>query len=592
LANASTTFTASQSGYSGPFTISQPACTISLLGAPTASISGDTITVSLPAQTAAVDLLCSVAVYGGGGMSATEPITIQVTALGTTATPPSGGLGPVVPNPASVLLNPGIGSAATQTIGVTQTGYSGPFTAVLDGCLGLGTPPTIAVTGSNVVVTLPAQTVAVELGCSAVITGGGGQTATVPITISVAALGTAPTPVSSGSAGAGPLSASPASILLNPSIASPATQNIIVTPNAEGPFTAVTTCDLPIGAPPITSVTGNVVTVSAPAQTLTAPVACSTIITSTLTGNSVTVPVLITATVAGGATATPSPDPVGHGPLFAIPSSILINPGVTTDALQNIAIYDHGFTGTYAVAIAPGCLALQQPGVKLEDGNIAVLTVPGQVINVALLCDVTISDGTSTIEVPVTISATALAGLAIPKRFDSIAFRPATLSLDRAGARASIDVIGAHAPLSATATCPAGTTLATEIDGTRATVRVQSVAREGTCMLRIAGARGLFGDVPIRVGTSDAAASAASAPLARGAAKIGSGTVVMRAGEERFVPLAGMGPFEFSANCARVADAGLNGSNLRIEARSAGTCTVTARGADATDFISIVVQGR
>jgi hypothetical protein len=591
--NATSTFTASQTGYSGPFTISQPACTLSLLGAPTATISGDTITVTLPSQTVAVNLFCSIAVYGGGGMSATEPITIQVTALGGAApSPVAGALGPVVPNPASVLLNPGIGTAATQTIGVTQSGYSGPFTAVLEGCIGLGNPPTISVTGSNVVVSLPAQTVAVDLGCSAVITGGGGMSATVPITISVAALGAAPTPTSSGSAGAGPLTASPASILLDPSIASPATQNIIVSPSAEGPFTAVTNCTLPIGVPPVTSVTGNVVTVSAPAQTLTAPVACSTIITSTTTGNSVTVPVLITATVAGGAVPTPSPKPVGHGPLFAIPSSILINPGITTDAIQNIAIYDPNFTGTYTVAIAPGCLALQQPGVKLEDGNIAVLTVPGQLLNVALLCEVTISDGTSTIEVPVTISATALASLALQKRFDSIAFRPATLSLERTGASASVDVIGAHAPLSATATCPAGTMLETKIVGMRASVRVQSVAREGTCMLRIVGAWGTFGDVPIRVGTGDAGSTLALPPLQRGSAKVGSGTVVMRAGEERFVPLEGMGPFEVSANCARVADTRLEGSGLRIEARSAGACSVTARGAAGTDLISIVVQAR
>jgi hypothetical protein len=284
---------------------------------------------------------------------------------------------------------------------------------------------------------------------------------------------------------------------------------------------------------------------------------------------------------------------MGHGPLFAIPSSILINPGVTTDALQNIAIYDPNFTGTYSVSIAPGCLSLQQPGVKLEDGNIAVLTVPGQLLNVALLCDVTISDGTSTIEVPFTISATALATLAEARtRFDAIAFRPATLTLDREGAEGSIDVVGGRAPYRISATCPEGTMLQTRSDGARAFLKVLHAERDGVCLVRFTGATNVFGDVPVRVENGRFARPPAGVTPQRSGSNLADEHVRLKAGDERIIPLRGMGPFALSTDCARIAETQLEGSDLRIAARAAGSCSVTGQGASSTNVVTIEVENR
>jgi hypothetical protein len=582
---ATSTFSVSQQNYNGAFKIQQPVCPVSLLGAPSASISGKTITVKLPAQLAAVNVLCSMSVTGGGGQSATGSIDIDVTALGgptptPTPTATAGALGPVVASPAAILLNPAVGTAATQTITVSQKGYGGPYTAVLDGCLSIANPPTVAVRGTTVTISLPSQTAAVSLGCSTVITGGGGQSATVPVTISVSALGApSPKPTSSGTSGAGPLTASPASILLSVSAVASATQNVLIRPRSEGPFTANTTCSVPIGAGPLTSVTGNVITITAPAQVVTAPIACDTVVVSSATGNSVTIPVLVTATGVGPAQPTPSPNPTGHGPLFTVPGSILLNPGVTTDAAQNIEIYDQGYTGKYTAAIAPGCLALQQPGVKLVQRNVATVTVPGQLLDAALLCNVTISDGTQTVEVPLTISATVLAGLTAQPRLGAIAFRPPALTLERAGNTQTIDVIGNDGPYRASTLCPAGSTLETAISADRATVRAAAIARSETCMLTITGKSGVYGQIPVRLGL--AMRDLPEGPLLPGRAAPApqQSSLAMRLGEVRDLTLIGSGPFALTNDAPRIAGVMLEGSTMRVAARAAGNCTIIVRAA-------------
>ena len=623
---STTIFTASQLNYTGAFTISQPSCPVSLLGTPTASISGDTITFSLPSQIAAASLFCTVTVFGGGGKSATEPIAIVISALGPSPTPsptPSGaaptptpigatptpsptpGLGPVVLIPSSTLLSPGIGSPATVTFTASQLNFTGAFTISQPSCpVSLLGTPTASISGDTITFSLPSQIAAVSLFCTVTVLGGGGKTATESIAIVISALGPSPTPSPTPSGATptpspsttptgvgGPLTASPGSVLLNVSATAPATQNILVSPSAEGPFTATTVCVLPLLGVPTTSVAGNVVTITAPAQVLTAPVGCSTVITSTSTGQSVTVPIIVSATVLGPASPPPTPNPTGVGPLYAVPGSITLNPGVTTSAVQNIAIFDHGFTGTYKASLTAGCLALQAPVVTLSDGNIATITVPGQLVNVALLCSVTISDGTQTIEVPVTISATVLGGAARKSQFDGIAFRPPVLALEGAGSEESVELIGRHAPYSASAVCPAGDSLETTIEGTRAVVKATTIAADATCMLTITGSSGTFGQVPVRI-----AANRFAPPIDRllpgsRSALQTNAAIVLHTGEERILPLAGGAPFVLSGSCSRVADATLDGFILRLTAHAPGSCTLTVHEASGTvQTFSIAVR--
>jgi hypothetical protein len=590
---AAATITATQTGYAGPFTVSQPVCAAGLLGAPTSSIVGNTITVSLPSQIAAVDLGCTVTVTGGGGATAVEPITIDVSVLGATPTPtPSGGLGPVVANPSSITLAAAIGAPATQTITVSQTGYTGTFSATEASCLTLGTPPGIAIAGDIVTVTLPAQTLALSLGCSITITGGGGQTATVPVIISVTALGT-PAPTAAPTGGVLPLTTSPTSVLLNPSGISPATTNVIVSPSSEGPFTATTSCLIALGAPPVTTVTGNVVTISVPAQVIAASVGCDTIITSQTTGQSVTVPVTVGATVIGPASPSPSPNPTGVGPLYAVPASILLNPGVTTDASSNIEIYDQGFIGTYAVSLAPGCLALQQPVVKLEQGNVVNITVPGQLLNVALLCSITISDGTQTIAVPVTISASVLGSLLAKKPLPllgTFAFSPPVATLGHEGDSQSIAMIGGLGPFRTTTSCPTGSTIDASVVNDLTIVRATSIGSVATCMVSVYGAGATFGQIPVQL--EPGVTNRRLEPIVPGAGPItlSSSTIVLHPGELRSILISATGSVAIDGSCGRVADTALDGHTLHVTARNAGACTVFLRTASGANVpLSIVV---
>jgi hypothetical protein len=516
-----------------------------------------------------------------------------------TASPSSGACspGPVALNPGSTLLSPGIGSPATATFSVSQSCYSGAFTITQPICaVGLLGKPTASISGDTATITLPAQTAAVGLLCSVTVTGGGGQTATEPIDIDVTVLGPGPSPTASGSSSpspgpssTGPLTASPASILLNVSALTPATQNIIVSPPGDGPFTATTTCTLPLGSAPLTSVTGNVVTITAPAQLLTAPVLCDTLITSPSTAQSVTVPVTITGTAVGPATPTPSPNPTGIGPLFAVPSSILLNPGITTEASQNIEIFDHGFSGTYTATLAPGCLALQQPVVTLVNGNIANITVPGQILNIALLCSVTISDGTSTISVPVTISATALAELVKHVRLDGIAFSPAVLTLARAGETQTVEIFGEHGPYRASAACGPQTSLETQIAGDRATIRATTIGTDGVCMVTITGAGSAYGQIPVGLKAGPRLESVGSHP---GTIALSAPALALRPGQHQSVIVSGTGPFALAGTCGRVATTAFDGRTLQVFGREAGACSLGLRGSDGSQaLLSIVVSG-
>jgi hypothetical protein len=501
-------------------------------------------------------------------------------------------------NPGSTLLSPGVGSPAVATFSVSQSGYTGAFTITQPICaVGLLGKPTASISGDTVTVTLPSQLAALSLLCSITVTGGGGQTATEPIDIVISVLGPTPSPSSSGtpspipSGTTGPLTASPASILLNVSAGTPATQNIIVSPNADGPFTATTTCTLPIGSPPVTSVTGNVVTVTAPAQLLTAQVLCYTVITSASTGQSVTVPVTVSGTAIAPGQPTPSPNPTGIGPLFAIPGSILLNPGVTTEASQNIEIYDHGFTGTYAVSLAPGCLALQQPVVTLVNGNIANITVPGQILNVALLCSVTISDGTQTIGVPVTISATLLAELVKHIRLNGIAFRPPVLTLERAGDMQTVDIFGQHGPYRASAACGPQASIETQINGDLATVRAMTIGSDAVCMVTISGAGSTYGQIPVSL-KANSHTPLQSAGSHRGPTALSAPALALRPGQQQSVLVSGTGPFALTGTCGRVATTSLDGGVLHVAAREAGTCSLGLHGTDGSAaFLSIVVAG-
>jgi outer membrane biosynthesis protein TonB len=85
---ASATFTATQAGYSGPFTATQPVCSPSIGGTATSAVSGNVITVSLAAQLVAIAANCSVTVTGGQGKSATATITLVVTVGGTATARP------------------------------------------------------------------------------------------------------------------------------------------------------------------------------------------------------------------------------------------------------------------------------------------------------------------------------------------------------------------------------------------------------------------------------------------------------------------------------------------------------------------------
>jgi len=85
---ASATFTATQAGYSGPFTATQPVCSPSIGGTATSAVSGNVITVSLAAQLVAIAANCSVTATGGQGKSATATITLVVTVGGTATARP------------------------------------------------------------------------------------------------------------------------------------------------------------------------------------------------------------------------------------------------------------------------------------------------------------------------------------------------------------------------------------------------------------------------------------------------------------------------------------------------------------------------
>jgi hypothetical protein len=528
----------------------------------------------------------------GGG---TPTPTGSATPIGGGTPTPAETLGPLIPDPTSILLNPGIGAPATQIIAVTQVGYSGPFTASETSCLSLGAPPTVVVQGSNVVVTLPAQAVAVSLGCSVVITGGGGMTATVPVLISVTALGSpTPTPAPTATAlpGTTPLTASPPSVLLNISAITPATSNVIITPALEGPFTAVTACALPLTGAPTSTVFGNVVTITAPAQVLAADVGCDTVVTSPSTGQSVTIPILVTSTAIGPSQPTPSPNPTGNGPLFAEPPSVLLNPGVLTAATQNILIYDHGFTGTYGVSLTPGCLALTPPTVALENGDVATITVRGQVVNVALLCSVTITDGTQTIQVPVTISATLLGLDTARLRFDSIAFKPPVLTFERAGDTQAIDVVGHFGPYRAFSACPAGASLEAQIQGERAFVRAATIVPNAVCMLTITGPTSTYGQVPIMMKGGATRARLDQAGTSHTALSLSTSALTLRSGEQQAVTITGAGPFALGGGCGRIAAASVDGNVLRLTGRATGTCSLTlSTPSGSQTMLSIIVAG-
>ncbi len=162
-AQTPSSFTATQSGYSGAFTVTGCGGFIQPPSVGATSSSGSaTIQV-----TGTAGGTCALTVTGGGGQSA--PVSVSVTA-------------PIQPVKASVtsVTVPGAGVAATFT--VSQSGYSGAFTT--SGCSSPVATATAGTTASNSAsITVTGSSAGGT--CNLVVTGGQGQSLSIPVSVAV-----------------------------------------------------------------------------------------------------------------------------------------------------------------------------------------------------------------------------------------------------------------------------------------------------------------------------------------------------------------------------------------------------------------------
>jgi hypothetical protein len=634
-ATASENVSVTQSGYTGtytadavrahlrpqnvhPFSVSLTNC-VGVGSPPSATITSTgpgTANLEISAVgTLNLNLGCSAVVTGGGGMTATESITITLSVLSSPTPSPSpaptssAAIGTLTVNPTSVLLSPGLGSAATAGIAVSQPNFTGTFTANVTGCVGVGSPPVAAVTGTGTgtaTVTVTATGVLnANLGCNVVITGGNGQTATVPVTITLSALSSpSPAPSPTGTA-LGTLTANPSSVLLLPGIGANATTNVVAAQaNYTGSFGATLSCPIMLGQQPTVTVASNgiageaVVTVTV-GGTIAASVAC-TLTISGGGGQKVSVPVTIGATVGGGATPTPQPSGA-PGLLAANPSSVLLNPGVTTSASQNIALTDPGYTGTYGSSITcatsglPPLLAnlFTMPSAAVT-GSTLTVTVPGEPLGLSIGCNVVVTTSVpQSLTVPITISVSALQGLKrrIPEN-GAMLFSPASVTLQPNGTRAagSFAVAGANGPYTTSVACPAGIAVRTTALGNVVEIEQLTAGTASTCMVTVTSASGVSSQVPVRTYAAESTGIRTTLPGSRRIA-LGRTSLAVRVGETQSISLTGAGPFTF-AGCERVAVIREVGGTILAEGRSAGTCTLTVRGSGgSTASLTLSVGG-
>jgi hypothetical protein len=148
----------SQSGFTGSFTESDNCTGIATI-VPASAVGGARYRVTPEAKGN-----CTATFHGGGGQS--SPLTIEVA-------PP----GSVVVNPSAMAFT-ATGSGASQTVAISQSGFSGSFTET-DNCTGIATiVPASAVGGTHYRVTPEAKG-----NCAATFHGGNGESA--PLTIGV-----------------------------------------------------------------------------------------------------------------------------------------------------------------------------------------------------------------------------------------------------------------------------------------------------------------------------------------------------------------------------------------------------------------------
>jgi hypothetical protein len=296
--------------------------------------------------------------------------------------------------------------------------------------------------------------------------------------------------------------------------------------------------------------------------------------------------VTIGATVGGGATPTPQPSGA-PGPLAANPSSVLLNPGVTTSASQNIALTDPGYTGTYGATVTCATsglpLLLQNlfttPSASVTGSTLSI-TVPGEPIGLSVGCNVVVTTSVpQSLTVPITISVSALQGLKrrIPENA-AMLFTPASVTLKPNGARAagSFAITGVAGPYATSVACPAGSSVRTTALGSLIEIEQLSADAASTCMVTVTSASGVSSQVPVRTYATTSAGAHDGLPESRRIA-LGKTSAHLRVGETLSVPLLGTGPFE-TAGCERVASIRQAGGSLTIEGRTAGTCTLTVRG--------------
>jgi hypothetical protein len=279
--------------------------------------------------------------------------------------------------------------------------------------------------------------------------------------------------------------------------------------------------------------------------------------------------------------------------LTANPASILLNPGITTSATQNVALSDPGYAGTYAASIACATSGLtpilqgvfQNPTVSVS-GSILTITSPGQALGISLGCNVSVTTAVpQTLTVPVTISVSALGGLSrkrgTPVSGSAMLFTPATVAMQPRGthAAASFDVGGVAGPYAADVSCPAGATIRTTTLGNRIELEQLSADAQATCMVTVTGAGGLSSEIPVRTYAA-AGIGAATRLLPPGLRRIALGrtSVRMRVGETQTVSFAGSGPVEISG-CEGIVAVRTSGNLLVATGRVAGSCALTLRGA-------------
>jgi len=536
---------------------------------------------------------------GNGGTPAGTP----------TPSPAPGAPGAITLNPNPILLTTGIASPTSAMFTITQVNYTGPFNIGQPQCpIAVTGQPAASLNGNVVTVNFPAQLANLAVGCTVLVTGGGGQTATETLDLVVGALSPTPSPTNS-SGGVVPLSANPSSILLLPAVNQPAVANIVVSPSSEGPFTASISCTIPPGTPPTVSVSGNVVTVTIAGQLISASVGCAVIITSPSTKQSVSVPVTIAATVAGVPTPTPAPGATA-GPLTANPPSILLLPGITQNAQANIVLSDPGYIGVYHATSS--CLLNASPPVVTINGNVLNVSYPATLINLALVCTITVTTTIGqSLGIPVTVSATVL-GSGVPvgpasARTPSIigmrspggaapsalAFQPPALSIDSTSPSSALSVVYGAGPYRTTMACPAGTNVQSIVNAARVTLNVLTRgATDATCRLSVFGSNGSFGDVPVTVAAAGAPHVVNLPVVQRIGAEPAAGpqfqTLVLGVGEHRTLALPGFGARSF-AGCANVADVRGAGDSLDVAGKSGGSCIETLTGATGSQRTVFIV---